>query len=381
MAGVDRDVRELFVAYARLVVDAGRNVPDFTALDVSADTSFSMRDVPPSPALDNADPRFRAFVASYSRIMIGRRLPVFLSASQMAKKMRIPLRQLVWMAWHQEAGYHRYTVPKPSGGVRTIDAPVEKLKTLQGWIHRRILVDAKLHRCATGFRRGVSIVDNAARHARKRVVVRIDLKDFFPTITHRQVRKAFERLGYPYSVSSMMSNLCTLRGVLPQGAPTSPALANLVCQTLDERLYRLSRKWKCRYSRYADDLVFSSNNERMPDLIPFIKEVIKSEGFVVNEDKVRVMRKGTRQKVTGLVVNQTPNLDRASRRLLRAMAHRVAVGGTQALDITSTHSPDAEPLHVLSGRMAFLRMVSPKSEAGIQTIAARARSLSREALS
>jgi len=371
-AGVDRDVRELFVAYARLMLDAGKVVPDFSGRSDSEAMQFSPRDVPSTAGLETADPRFKLFVASYSRMMIGRKLPVILSVSHLARKWRMPLRQMIWFTWHQDQCYQRFTIPKPAGGERIIHAPVDKIKTLQHWIARHILVKAKLHRCATGFRRGMSIVDNAVRHARRNVVVRIDLKDFFPTITHEQVRRAFEHLGYPYRVANVLANLCTLNGVLPQGAPTSPALANLVCRHLDERLYRLSLTWKCRYSRYADDLVFSSNNKELPSLIPFIKEVVGDAGFVVNEDKVRVMRRGTQQKVTGLVVNEKPNLSRTKRRLLRAMTHRQAVAGPAALSVCSTKSIDADPSNVLNGRLAFLRMVSPSHEMAIVLAARKA---------
>lgn len=363
-AGVDREVRELFAAYARLRLNRGRDLPDFSDLAAVKTSSRSEKFLPQSAALQEADPRFRAFIVSYSNAMIGQRLPVILSVSHFARKLGVTTRQLVWLSWNHDHLYRRFTRPKPSGGERVIHAPFDKLKTVQGWIHRRILAKANVHRSATGFRRGVSIVDNARRHTGKSIVVRIDLKDFFPTITHRQARQAFQHLGYPFAVANLMANLCTFGGVLPQGAATSPALANLVCHTLDERLYRLSLAWRCRYTRYADDLVFSSRNEQFPALIPFIKSVIAEEGFVVNEDKVRVMRRGNRQQVTGLVVNEKPNLSRQHRRQLRAMAHRFATRGPQAVELPGSARPDADPTHVLTGHLAFLRMVDP-SKAGV----------------
>jgi retron-type reverse transcriptase len=174
------------------------------------------------------------------------------------------------------------------------------------------------------------------------------------------VRKVFQRLGYPYRVAVLLANLCTVDGSLPQGASTSPALSNLVCTRLDRRFSGLAKKMGFHYSRYADDLVFSSNNPRLPSLIPLFREILSEEGFRVNEGKTRIMRKGRRQVVTGLITNQYLNLPREQVRRLRAAIHRLKTGGAASLDLRSRRGRKDNPLQVLQGHLGFLRMVDPK---------------------
>jgi retron-type reverse transcriptase len=186
----------------------------------------------------------------------------------------------------------------------------------------------------------------------------MDLEDFFPTITWVQVRKAFERLGYPYSVAVVLANVCTRGGVLPQGAPTSPALSNIVCARLDRRLSGLARSRGFHYSRYADDMAFSSDDARITSLIPFIRQVIAEEGFKVRADKTRVAKAGARRAVTGIIVNERPNLPRAHVRKLRAATHRLAHHGPEAVIVPSRRT-GSDPQAVLAGHVGFLAMINP----------------------
>jgi retron-type reverse transcriptase len=207
------------------------------------------------------------------------------------------------------------------------------------------------HDASHGFRRGRSAVTHAANHSGTAMVVRVDLADFFLSIGAAQVRAIFAAMGYPSEVAWLLTCLTTniapvkahtvppgssaavIQSIrrtemlartrhLPQGAPTSPALANLAAYGLDVRLSRAAEAVSARYSRYADDLVFSGDGSFTRRAIRFIRlvdDIARDEGFVVNRTKTRVMRKGSRQTVTSIVVNERPTLGRAEAERLEAI--------------------------------------------------------------
>ncbi|HPG00889.1 MAG TPA: retron St85 family RNA-directed DNA polymerase [Kiritimatiellia bacterium] len=358
-AGVDPEIADLVCAFARLRTDAGRPL-DFYEEDPSVEKmsrQFCHAWLVEKNA--DADPRLLSFLTSYGSTMASRRLPIVYSVGHLANKLRVSEARLRWMSRNQHRLYREFRIPKANGRERVICAPEDQLLTFQNWILRHILNRGKVHKYACGFVRGKSILDNARPHIGRKVVVRLDLADFFPSITQRQVRKVFERFGYPYRVASVLANLCTLDGRLPQGAPTSPAISNLICVRLDRRLEGLKKEMKFRYSRYADDLVFSSDNPKLPALIPFLKEIIRSEGFAVNEDKVRIMRAGVQQKVTGVVVNTKTGIPRKKARQLRAAVHTLRTKGIEAVRVESKRVGEVDPVYVLRGQLSFMQMVKP----------------------
>lgn len=279
----------------------------------------------------------------------------------LAKWLDLPEAELrEWLknapTWARGYEYTRFTLPKRRGGVRTIEAPSEKLKTLQRRVLHRLLNPLPVHPAATGFVPGRSIVDNArphAGHAGRGVVINIDLADFFPSLTTERVTKAFQALGWNADAATILSRICTTENHLPQGAPTSPAISNLVCRRLDVRLSALVKKFGGQYTRYADDLTFSlpvlGMNKRLrprprnkPPLPPrprsvtrglltTIRQILEEEGCQIQmKKKVRVQRAHQRQTATGLVVNREVNLPRRTRRLIRAMQHSERSGRLDA---------------------------------------------------
>ncbi len=267
--------------------------------------------------------------------------------------------------------YTRFHIPKRRGGVRRIEAPGNKLKHLQRRVLLRLLNPLPQPVCATGYVPGRSIVDNARPHVGQGVVINLDLADFFPSITHTRVEQVFTGLGWNAEAARILARICTTEGRLPQGAPTSPALSNLVCRKLDVRLAALLRQYGGQYTRYADDLTFSlpafgRNKRRRPysqtrqsgparqkpsgpsrKLLTTVRTIIEDEGFQLQlKKRVRVQRAHQRQTATGLVVNRHVNLPRRTRRLIRAMLHRQRLG---QLDL-----PDQQKL---KGLEAFQQMV------------------------
>lgn len=228
-----------------------------------------------------------------------------------------------------------------------------------------------LNNHAEGFRKKRSILTNAARHLGRRVLIKIDLRDFFPSIGFDRVFGMFLSLGYPRQVALLMTNLTTHNRVLPTGAPTSPAISNIISRKLDKRFVRLGEKNGFSYSRYADDLAFSSSGEHIIKMIPFLKEIIHDEGFTVNEDKLRILRNSGRQKLTGIIVNEKPNIDRREVRKIRAVLHNCKQGNAseqarhwarreKGLLFPELYSEDTfrKSLHA---RINFIRQVNQKT--------------------
>ena len=227
--------------------------------------------------------------------------------------------------------YHAFELPKRSGGTRTIHAPDAALKSIQRQIYRRVLKRLPVHAAVTGFRPGYSIASNAACHTGQAVVVRMDIKDFFGSTTTKRVEKYFRDVGWNKAAANLLTRLCTYEGALPQGAPTSPVLANAVNFQMDTRLAGLARMHGAVYTRYADDLTFSfaeDQHERIEHITYCTKGIVLDcGGYKLHQKrKLRIRRRHQQQNVTGLVVNERIALPRKTRRWLRAVDHRMAHG-------------------------------------------------------
>jgi len=307
-------------------------------------------------------------------------LPVLASPADVAQALELEISRLRWLAFHSEATavshYVRFQIPKKSGGTRELAAPHRDMAQCQEWIRINILDRVALHDAAHGFVHGRNIVSNAQPHVQQAAVVNADLKDFFPSITFPRVKGVFQQLGYSPAAATVLALLCTEcprrqvtfdgrmlyvatgpRG-LPQGACTSPALSNLVARGLDGRLAGLARKLGWNYTRYADDLTFSASGEATAKtgwMLARLRHIVEEENFAVNEKKTRVQRPNTQQTVTGIVVNQRPNVSRETVRRLRAILHRAKTEGLAAQN--REQHPHFESW--LVGMIAYVNMVNP----------------------
>jgi retron-type reverse transcriptase len=307
-------------------------------------------------------------------------LPVMNTPADVAGALGLSIKQLRWLAYHSDAAtrthYVKFQVPKRSGGMRTLSAPHKTLKVAQHWILANVVGKLPVTDPAHGFVSGRGIVSNASTHVGKAVVVNLDLSDFFPSITFPRARAVFERYGYSGCVASILALLCTEspratvtyagtkyevatapRG-LPQGAPTSPGLSNQVARKLDKRLLGVAAKLGATYTRYADDITFSGGAElagKIGWLLAKVRHIAREEGFAVNEKKTRVMRRGSAQTVTGVVVNDKPSISRDELRRLRAILHRAKTEGLDA------QNREARPNFRawLTGKIAYVSMVRP----------------------
>jgi retron-type reverse transcriptase len=290
------------------------------------------------------------------------------TTGELAERFELDAGQLAWLAdvrglerlvtAERLRNYRYVLIPRRGGPPRVIEQPKLRLKEVQRRILREILVWIPAHDAAHGFTRGRSALTHAARHTGKPAVLRVDLEDFFASVTAARVYGIFRTAGYPEAVAHALTGLCTnacridvpasLRRRLatphlPQGAPTSPALANLAAHALDRRLLGLG----ATYSRYADDLTFSGSH-RIRGLLPAIAAIARDEGFRVNPRKTRLMSSGGRQTVTGIVVNARPNVARADYDRLKATLHNAVRDGPGELD------RDA-----LLGRIAWVASLNP----------------------
>lgn len=308
--------------------------------------------------------------------LLENQLPSITKVAQLCAALKLSVNELRWLCYQREvtskSHYTRFEIPKRSGGVRAIWAPLPKLKQAQHWILHEILERLVVHGSAHGFITGRSIVSNAAEHINSQLLVKVDVENFFPSISWRRVKGVFRKAGYPEQIATLLALLCTespreivehegkqvyvalAERCLPQGAPTSPALTNALCLRLDRRLTGFAHKAGWRYTRYADDLTFSlpmnsKNPAEISRLLGTLKRVLGEEGFELNEKKTRVIRQGDVQAVTGLVVNgeQAPRVSRALKRQMRAAVHNLRQG--KAL-------PEGESIQRLRGYAAYIAM-------------------------
>jgi RNA-directed DNA polymerase len=307
-------------------------------------------------------------------------LPALDTPAQLAEALGVTVAQLRGLCYHRDAAtslhYRRFVIPKRDGTARPIWAPLPRLKAAQRWVLHNVVERLPVHGAAQGFLAGRSILSNAATHTGSKIVLKMDVKEFFPTVTWRRVKGVFRRAGYREQIATLLALLCTeaprevveFEGktyyvslgprCLPQGAPTSPALTNALCLRLDRRLAGLAKKLGWRYTRYADDLTFSlpaghQGPPRLGALLGCVKRVVEAEGFRVKPEKTRVHRAGGRQSVTGLVVNGDgpPRVPRKLRRQLRAATHNRKVGKPL---------PEGESPARLLGYAAYVHMTDPK---------------------
>lgn len=225
--------------------------------------------------------------------------------------------------------YRTAKIPKRNGTSRTLHIPDDETRRLQRAVLHVILARLRAHPAAVGFERDKSIVDNARRHTKRQVVIKLDVVDFFPRTTTERVEAYFRRVGWNRAAAGILARFTTWEGGLPQGAPTSPRLSNLVNYGLDVRLAGFAKKRKGHYTRYADDITFSFPKDyprRVRGVVQLTRRVLRHYGYKLNERKTRILRRHQRQVVTGLVVNDRVGLPRELRRKLRAARHHLRTG-------------------------------------------------------
>lgn len=237
----------------------------------------------------------------YAANLRDQKFPVLFEVNHLSLRMRLS-RELIGKAINSPENLYRcFEIKKKVGGVRKIVAPYPSLQQAQLWIKRKILDNFELSDHATAFKKGSSVIDNARVHADRKAVLCMDIKDFFPSITKNWIIQVFKEIGYSHQMAFYLASICCYDGALPQGAPTSPGLSNIVCRYLDRRLSGLAGSAGLNYTRYADDLTFSGDyiSQSFPVLI---EKIVSSCGFSPNGGKTRLMLSPARKVVTGINV-------------------------------------------------------------------------------
>jgi RNA-directed DNA polymerase len=292
--------------------------------------------------------------------------------------------------------YLTFEIPKKTGGTRTITAPDKFLKKVQRRINLLLTLFFEPKCAAHGFIEQRSIVTNAKVHVGKKYVLNVDLKDFFPTVNFGRIKSVlqlpvfsirrdyfandethleiFYKFGLKPEFAQIISNICCYESRLPQGAPTSPIITNIVCQRLDNKLVKLAKEYHCFYTRYADDITFSCNKDRFnKEFFNKLNENIESEGFLINKKKSRIQKRAVRQEVTGITVNEKLNVQQEYIRKVRATLNNWEKYGYKKANtkfalfynqdkgfIRNKFIPPMES--VLRGKILFLGMVRGKDD-------------------
>ena len=255
-------------------------------------------------------------------------LPALKEIKDFASATRLSYRRITYLAYRAEHLYNTYDVLKKSGKKRTIAQPNRELKAVQAWILRNILDKLSSSPHSKGFDLGTSILENALPHQGANYILTLDLEDFFPSISANKVYQIFNSIGYNKEVSSLLTNLCVFKGGLPQGAPTSPKLANLVSIKLDTRIHGYTGPKGMVYTRYADDLTLSSQSvQKLEKTRHFIGTIITDEDLVINRFKTKLCGTKSQKKITGLILSQNNiGIGREKLREIRAKIHHLFTG-------------------------------------------------------
>lgn len=261
-------------------------------------------------------------------------LPMLSCFDDLVKELRLSDKLVYWLTKQDADGkYKTFYVQKNNGKKREINAPVTSLKIVQRWLLEKILYKIRASRYSYGFmrgeRKGSPLVHCAEKHKESLYVLKMDLKDFYPSITREKVYYVFSNIGYNMKVSNLLTNICVADNKLPQGAVTSPYIANLICRKMDFRIAGYCNKRDIVYTRYADDLTFSCDNrDILRNIYGMIKKIVEDEGFVLNKEKTLFLTPKNHKVILGVTVNDGAlKASRVIKKNIRAMLHyEVATG-------------------------------------------------------
>ena len=299
-------------------------------------------------------------VLNYVRTLLGYQLPIIYDQSDLAYRLCISPKRLREISFNTQDHYETYYIKKRNGKLRRIDEPSPTLKRIQKCILRDILYNIPCSRFAKAYIPDTDLKSNTRFHKKQKIVLTIDIKDFFPSISVYRVIEFFYNCGYTFTLAVTLANLCCLNGSLPQGAPTSPYLSNLIMKGFDDAVSEYCVTNKIRYTRYADDMTFSGDFD-IGALLFVVDQQLYKLKLKRNPKKTKVMRSGDRQCVTGVVVNEFQQVPREYRMKIRQEIHYIKKFG---LEEHLLFIKDTKPNYLdrLAGRIAYALSVNPKDK-------------------
>ncbi|WP_081368087.1 reverse transcriptase family protein [Janthinobacterium lividum] len=312
---------------------------------------------------NNFDASYVKRCLAYGKVLFDKSLPIIYSLDHLANLVGYDSEFIVAVSFRQNGYYRNFFIPKKSGDYREISEPLPSLKIIQRWITENILYRISASRFAKAFVPTRSIKDNARFHKNQKLVLTVDIKDFFLSLSSKLVYKFFLGCGYSKRVSYFLTRLTTLNGSLPQGAPSSPYLSNLLFSESDEEISTFSRSEAIRYTRYADDLTFSGDFSPCK-IITRVRRVLGKLDLRINEKKTRVMKPHQRQIVTGIVVNNKLQAVREIRRNLRQNIHYIEKFGFE-YHVARIREHRANYQFHLMGQANFILFINPRDKDAI----------------
>lgn len=297
----------------------------------------------------------------------------------LAKLLDVKVSTLTYYAYANGKKYKQFEIPKKTGGTRVINAPVAGLNNIQKKLAVFLSALYNPHAAAHGFISEKSIVSNASQHLGKKCVLNLDLKNFFPAITATRIIGLLKSDHFKLNseVASTIAAICTYKNQLPQGAATSPVISNMICYRLDRELTALSKKERITYTRYVDDITFSTTRREFSNAIidsraegrvviaDYLNSVIEQNYFIVNQNKVRLHTDTKAKYVTGVKVNLKPNLSRVYIRQVRSMIHsweKFKLEGAQSKFDESYGGGGREFKQVVLGKLAHLKQIKGQDD-------------------
>jgi RNA-directed DNA polymerase len=293
----------------------------------------------------------------YAEVLLNKDLPIIYDISHFAGLVGYNQNYITRAIIFTNHFYRKFFIPKSNGELRRISEPLPSLKDIQLWILRNILYKVETNKFAKAYKPGLTLKQNLVFHKEQPIVLSIDIKNFFSNIKKNQVAQLFISLGYSRNISDLLSKLCTLNEKLPQGAPTSPCISNLIMNDFDIAVSGFCLKNNIRYTRYADDLTFSGtfNTEAIQTLV--CKE-LKKLALTINEDKVKVMKQGNRQVVTGVVVNEKLQVSKNKRNEIRQSVYYIKKFGLNA-HLKRIKNRKSNYIGHLLGKVLFVLFLNP----------------------
>ena len=292
----------------------------------------------------------------YAEHLHNRKLPIIYDQQHFFQLVGYDEAYVMAIVNQPKSFYKEYSIPKRNGKYRIIHEPLPSLKEIQNWILKYILTPIAISCVALVEKADIpkkSFRDNASLKKKKKYVLCLDLKDFFGSITFRQVFSVFRNMGYSKALATLLSNICILNNSLPQGAPTSPMLSNMVFRYYDDKIFDYCKSKNIRYTRYADDLTFSGDFN-CKEVVSFIRKVLSKTSFAINDNKTKFVSRGNRQEVTGVVVNEKLQASAIYRKKIRQEVYYIIKFGVDKhLEAIKWERSIIDYLHHLLGRINF----------------------------
>lgn len=299
----------------------------------------------------------------YAKNLMQNDVPIIFDNHHISSLLGYDLLFIISITNSAHTNYKKYKIPKKNGGFRIIHEPLPSLKEMQTWILKNILTPASkkyVSPIAKAYMPKLNLKDNARFHKNQKKVLTLDLVNFFGSVNYIHVYTIFRKFGYSKSVSTLLSNLLIRNNSLPQGAPTSPMISNLVFKFYDDKIFEFCTKNKIRYTRYSDDLAFSGNFN-IGEVIFFLKKLFKGTAFRINDKKTKIASQARRQEITGIVVNKRIQVPKNYRKKIRQELYYIVKFGLEKhIENIKWDKTVVQYIYHLLGKVNFVLQINPK---------------------